>query len=172
LIVRALALERHGLQIVRPDADVCAPALNGRALTLWSDRARAAAEIRSWSAKDADQYPRFLDSFARIGGVLRAVLAMTPPSIDNPTSGDLLDVLRAGRQFRALGKTDAYRLIRWLPMAVADLAGECSRASRCARRWPPAGCSDRFSDRGPPAAPPSCCCSARRPDSRWRTAGR
>jgi phytoene dehydrogenase-like protein len=124
LIVRALALERHGLQIVRPDADVCAPTLNGRALTLWSDRARAAAEIRAWSAKDADQYPRFLDSFARIGGVLRAVLAMTPPSIDNPTSGDLLDVLRAGRQFRALGKTDAYRLIRWLPMAVADLAGE------------------------------------------------
>src|SRR4029077_9111699 len=43
LIVRALALERHGLQIVRPDADVCAPTLNGRALTLWSDRARAAA---------------------------------------------------------------------------------------------------------------------------------
>jgi phytoene dehydrogenase-like protein len=124
VIVRALALERHGLQMVRPDADVCAPTLNGRALTLWSDPARAAAGIRAWSTKDADQYPKFLESFARIGGVLGAVLGMTPPSIDNPTSGDLLGALRAGRQFRALGKTDAYRLIRWMPMAVADLAGE------------------------------------------------
>jgi len=124
LIIHALALERHGLQIVRPEVDVCAPALDGRALTLWSDPARASAEIRGWSAKDADQYPRFLDSFARISRVLRGVLGLMPPSIDAPTSGDLLEVFRTGRQFRALGKTDAYRLIRWLPMAVADLAGE------------------------------------------------
>ena len=123
-IVRALALERHGLHIIRPAADVCAPALDGRALTLWSDRARAAAEIRSWSAKDAERYPTFLESFARISGVLRAVLGSAPPSIDDPTAGDLIELLKTGRRFRALGKTDAYRLIRWMPMAVADLAGE------------------------------------------------
>jgi phytoene dehydrogenase-like protein len=123
-IVRTLALEKHSLQIVRGEADACAPTLGGRALTLWRDRGRAAEEIRGWSANDADQYPKFLDSFSRISGVLRTLLATAPPSIDEPSAGDLIELLKTGRQFRALGKADAYRLIRWLPMAVADLAGE------------------------------------------------
>src|SRR5262249_12850021 len=73
---------------------------------------------------DAGQYGRFLNSFAAIAGVLRAVIAAPPPSIDDPAAGDLLELLKTGRAFRALGKADAYRLIRWMPMAVADLAGE------------------------------------------------
>src|ERR1051325_6201949 len=40
-IVRALALERHGLQIVRPPASACAPTRDGRALVLWADAGRA-----------------------------------------------------------------------------------------------------------------------------------
>src|SRR2546427_2867138 len=39
-IVRALALERHGLQIVRPQAHACAPTRERRALVLWTDAAR------------------------------------------------------------------------------------------------------------------------------------
>jgi len=123
-IVRALGLERHGLQIVRPAAAVCAPTLDGRALTLWRDPARAAHDIRAWSAKDAEQYPKFLESFARIGRVVRTALESTPPSIDDPTAGDLIELLKTGRGFRALGRPDAYRLLRWMPMAVADLVGE------------------------------------------------
>src|SRR4029077_327333 len=40
------------------------------------------------------------------------------------TALDLLELLNTGRRFRALGKADAYRLLRWMPMAGADLAGE------------------------------------------------
>src|SRR5207247_2770723 len=92
-IVGALGLARHGLQIIRPAADVCAPTLDGRALTLWRDPACAAHEIRAWSAKDAERYPKFLDSFARIGRVIRAALGSTPPSIDDPTAADLIELL-------------------------------------------------------------------------------
>src|SRR5262249_27965789 len=122
-IVRALDLERHGLAILRPDADACAIA-DGRPLVLWRDSARAMESIRLFSSRDADGYPRFLDSFARISGVLRGVCDMMPPSIDDPGAADLFELLKAGRRFRALGKADAYRLLRWMPMAVADLAGE------------------------------------------------
>jgi phytoene dehydrogenase-like protein len=122
-IVRALDLERHGLEILRPDAVACAPA-DGRSLVLWRDTARAVESIRAFSTKDADAYPRFLDTFARICGVLRGVFDTPPPSIDDPGVGDLLELLKTGRRFRALGKADAYRLLRWMPMAVADLAGE------------------------------------------------
>ena len=123
-LVRSLGLEQHGLKIVRPAADACAPTLDGRALILWHDVARASTSIRAFSANDAEQYPRFLNSFAKISAVLRRVAASTPPSIDDPTAGDVLELLKAGRAFRALGKADAYRLLRWMPMAVADLAGE------------------------------------------------
>src|SRR5205814_10649290 len=42
----------------------------------------------------------------------------------DPNAADLFELLKTGRGFRALGKADAYRMIRWLPMAVADLVGE------------------------------------------------
>jgi phytoene dehydrogenase-like protein len=123
-IVRELALDRHGLTIVRPDADACAPGLDGRGLVLWRDAARAAREIQAFSAKDAEQYPRFLESFRKISGVLQAIASAPPPSIDDPGAGDVIEALKSARRFRALGKADAYRLLRWMPMAVADLAGE------------------------------------------------
>ena len=123
-IVRSLALDRHGLQIIRPEAHACAPTLDRRAVVLWSDPARAAAAIAPFSSRDAAQYPRFLESFARIASVLRAINASPPPSLDDPKAVDLVELLRTGRRFRALGKSDAYRLLRWMPMAVADLVAE------------------------------------------------
>lgn len=123
-IVGALELERHGLRIVRPQADVCAPTADGRTLVLWREAARASEDIRAFSGKDADQYPRFLTSMARISGVLRRLCESTPPSIDDPGAADLLALLTTGRAFRGLGKPDAYRLLRWMPMAAADLVGE------------------------------------------------
>ena len=49
---------------------------------------------------------------------------MTPPSLDEPAAGELWELLKTGRRFRALGKTDGFRLLRWMPMAVADLVAE------------------------------------------------
>jgi phytoene dehydrogenase-like protein len=123
-LVRSLGLEQHGLAIVRPVVDACAPTLDGRALILWSDRNRAAQEIRAFSPRDADRYAPFLESFARISGVVRGLCAVAPPDIDGPGAADIFDLLKTGRRFRTLGKVDAYRLLRWITMAVADLTGE------------------------------------------------
>jgi len=123
-LIRSLGLEQHGLRIVRTAADACAPTKDGRALILWHDPARASESIRAFSSKDAGQYPAFVKSFAKIAAVLRTVAGSTPPSIDDPTAADLIELLQTGRKFRGLGKADAYRLLRWMPMAVADLASE------------------------------------------------
>jgi phytoene dehydrogenase-like protein len=124
VIMRRLGLVRHGLRIVRSAVDACAPTLDDRALVLWHDTARAAEQIRAFSPKDAEQYPRFLTSVARISGVLRAIGASAPPSLDDPGGADLIRLLKTGRQFRALGRPDAYRMLRWMPMAAADLVSE------------------------------------------------
>jgi phytoene dehydrogenase-like protein len=120
-LVRRLDLERHGLEIVRPDAVGCAPTLDRPALTLWADAEQAARDIAGFSKQDAARYPEFLASLGAVNGVLRKLTTAPAPDIDYP---DLFELLTTGRRFRALGRTNAYRLLRWLPMPVADFAAE------------------------------------------------
>ncbi len=56
--------------------------------------------------------------------MLAPLLTMTPPSIDDPSMGEMWELLGIGRKFRALPRRDAFRLLRWGPMAVADLVSE------------------------------------------------
>ena len=123
-IVRDMQLEKHGLRLITPDVGVTALSPDGRALVLYTDVKRAANEIAKFSAKDAVKYPEFQQSLAKIGRVIADVLATAPPDIDHPSTGDLWGLLKTGRAVRNLGKKDMYRLLRWGPMAVADLAAE------------------------------------------------
>jgi phytoene dehydrogenase-like protein len=61
---------------------------------------------------------------SRIGGVIAEALKLPPPNIDSPSSSDLWGMLKTGRSLRRLGKKDMYRVLRWGPMAVADLVAE------------------------------------------------
>jgi phytoene dehydrogenase-like protein len=123
-VARDLQLERHGLATITPDVRLFAPAPDGRAIRLYADVGRTAKELAGLSAADAKSYPEFQKSFARIGRVLAPIMTMAPPSIDKPTAGDLWNLGKVGKNFRKLGKKDAYRMLRWGPMAVADLVAE------------------------------------------------
>ncbi len=123
-VARDLQLERHGLKFIRPEVQVFAPALDGRSLTIYEDAARTARELESLSERDARSYPKFCASFAAIGRVLAPLVAATPPAIDKPSANELWQLGKFGKSFRGLDRRDAYRLLRWGPMAVADLAAE------------------------------------------------
>jgi phytoene dehydrogenase-like protein len=123
-LVRALGLAQHGLQIVNGDALGCVPSIDGPAVTVWRDRARTQQELAKGSALDADRYPTFVASVSAVNGVLRRLTAAPAPSIDAPTAGDLVELLKTGRGFRRLSRKNAYSLLRWLPMPVADFADE------------------------------------------------
>ncbi len=123
-ILRDMQLEKHGLKLITPDVCVTALSPEGRALSLYQDVAKSAQQIAAFSQKDAVKYPEFQQSLGRIGKVISEALATTPPDIDHPTRGDLWSMLQTGRAIRKLGKKDMFRLLRWGPMAVADLASE------------------------------------------------
>jgi phytoene dehydrogenase-like protein len=113
------------LELVTPAVRVLALSDDGRSLCIYNnDTAATVKEIEKFSAKDAKSYPEFVESFSRIGRVLAPLLSMTPPSIDQPSKGDLWQLGKIGLAFRGLGKKDEYRLLRWGPMAVADLVAE------------------------------------------------
>ena len=119
-----MQLARHGLKLVTPDVAVTALSPDGRAMVLYNDAVRAAQEIGKFSAKDAERYPVFQQSLEKIGRVISDALKLAPPNIDDPSRGDLWAMLQTGRALRKLGKKDMYRLLRWGPMAVADLVAE------------------------------------------------
>ena len=123
-IVTDMQLARHGLKLVTPDIAVTALSPDGRALMLYNDVKRAAQEIGQFSAKDAERYPLLQQSLEKIGRVIGDALKLAPPNIDDPSRGDLWAMLQTGRALRKLGKRDMYHLLRWGPMAVADLVAE------------------------------------------------
>ncbi len=123
-IAKDLGLQRHGVEMVTPEVRVLALTPDGRSLCIYNDTARSVKEIEKFSEKDAKSYPEFERSFSRIGHVLSPLLTMTPPAIDKPAPSELWNLGKLGLSFRGLGKPDAYRLLRWGPMAVADLVAE------------------------------------------------
>jgi phytoene dehydrogenase-like protein len=123
-ILRDMQLEKHGLRLITPEVCVTALSPDGRALSLYQAADSSAQQIAGFSRKDAAKYPEFQQSLGKIGKVIGEALATTPPDIDNPSRGDLWSMLQTGRAIRKLGKKDMFRLLRWGPMAVADLASE------------------------------------------------
>ncbi len=123
-IVRDMQLEQHGLRLTTPDVSTVSLLPDGRALVLYSDAKKAALEIAQWSQKDAASYTDFGTALGKIGKVIGEALVLTPPNIDSPNSGDLWGMLKTGRSIRNLGKKDLYRVLRWGPMAAADLVAE------------------------------------------------
>ncbi|MFB3921376.1 MAG: phytoene desaturase family protein [Terriglobia bacterium] len=123
-IVRDMQLDGHGLEVIQPEVRVFAPSPDGRALVLYDDLAKSSRAIAKFSANDAEKFSEFAHVLGRLAQVLSRVLSQTPPSIDEPSRGDLWHMVKAGKALRGLGKKDMFRLLRWGPMAVADLAGE------------------------------------------------
>ena len=123
-IARDMQLEKHGLRFITPETCVTALSPDGRALSLHQDQNKSAQSIAAFSQKDATKYAAFAKSLSQISKVIAEALATTPPDIDHPSSGDLWSMLKTGRALRSLGKRDLYRVLRWGPMAVADLVAE------------------------------------------------
>jgi phytoene dehydrogenase-like protein len=125
-IMRDMRLESHGLKTARPKDGLrlFAPDPNGRALFIYDDAKKSSESIAALSKKDAEQFPEFQRVLAKLGKVTSPLMAMTPPSVDSPSGSDVINVLKAGKAIRGLGKHDLYRLLRWGPMAIADFVAE------------------------------------------------
>lgn len=123
-IIKDLQLERHGLEFIKPEVQVCALNLNGPSILIYEDAKRTANELAAASAKDAQRFAEFAAAFERIGRALRPLVTMTPPNLDAPSKGELWGLGKLGWAVHGLGKRDEYRLLRYGPMAVADLAAE------------------------------------------------
>ena len=137
-LIEALDLSNRGLTFVESEPRLFAPSLDGPGIALWGDAGRTAFEMRTSAPADANRYPEFHRSLTAISSLLGRLLSMTPPDIDRRVTTGMLPLAGLAMGFRGLGREDAYRLLRFGPMAVADFASEwftsdLMRAIVCAR---------------------------------------
>ena len=123
-VVEDLQLYLHGLSFSESPIQVSSLSPDGRPLVIYEDAQRTAAGLRAWSAKDAERWGSFQTTMQRLGALLGSLFMHTPPSVDSPSARDVFALMHTLGDFRSLPKDDQWRLLRWGPMAVADLVAE------------------------------------------------
>src|SRR5207244_4451772 len=122
-IVEDLNLAARGVQFIQPDPAVVALG-DGRTLPIGRDIQKTQKAIASFSPKDADTYPRFIEFLSQFAGALDPVLAMTPPSLPSPTWGEGLSLFRRALRLRRLGKRAMQQMLRLPPIPIRDFLNE------------------------------------------------
>jgi phytoene dehydrogenase-like protein len=123
-VIRALHLDRAGLEFRLPDPALTALGHGGKTIIFHRDPVLTAGSIHRVVSGDAVRWAEFLKVTQRIAGLASKISREPPPSVDDLTAREWWSLFKVGRRARALGRRDLARLVRWLPMSVADLVAE------------------------------------------------
>lgn len=80
-IVEDMQLGRFGLKFVKPNPTVVSPFPDGRIFTAWREQERTAAELRRFSAHDAEAYYEFFKYLEWFARRLKISLFRAPPGL-------------------------------------------------------------------------------------------
>jgi phytoene dehydrogenase-like protein len=122
-VARDMGLASLGVEVLQPPIASLTPG-EGRAVVLARDPGLSSRYLTALSERDAARYADFQLAVGQAGALIGELLDQVPPSLDRPVPSEAWALLKTGRRFRALGRPAAYRLLRWGPMAVADLAAD------------------------------------------------
>ncbi len=103
-IVRELDLARHGYEVLPRNPSSFTPFPDGRSLLMGPDREATRREVAKFSARDAEQLPRYEAMLERIAAAIEPALDETPPDPFSGRLGDLVRTFLAGRRLLRLGK--------------------------------------------------------------------
>jgi len=122
-VVEDLNLVARGVQFIQPDPEVVALG-EERALRIWRDVRKTREGLASFSAKDAEVYPRVVEFLQQFAAALDPILAMTPPSLPSPSLGEQTSLFRRALRLRRLGKPVMQQMLRLPPMSIRDFLNE------------------------------------------------
>src|SRR5204863_9964442 len=121
-IVRVLKLHERGFAVLERNPSSFAPFPDGRSLLMGPDRAMTLQEIARFSARDAENYPKYEAMLERVADVIEPTLVMTPPNALHPGLGDLWKLFQLGRSFQKLGAgmTEAIEILTGPARTILD----------------------------------------------------
>ena len=123
-VARDMKLDSRELEVDKPPVRVLALDATGEALRIYDDAQETAGELSRRSKHDGQKYLEFQRTFEHLGRAIAPLLSMTPPDVEHPAINDYVGLAKLGLKFRRLAKKDAYSLLRYVPMPVADLTQE------------------------------------------------
>jgi phytoene dehydrogenase-like protein len=119
-IVRDLDLEKFGYAVYPKDPVFFSPFPDGSYLMMYSDLARTCAEIRKFSAHDAEAYPKYERYVDRLARFIEPLLLETPPNLGGKSFHDVLTLARLGNRVRKMPQWELEGHIRILSQSVKD----------------------------------------------------
>jgi phytoene dehydrogenase-like protein len=102
-IIRDLKLAEHGFAVLERNPSSFTPFPDGRHLFLGPDGAMNRREIAKFSARDAENYPKYEAMLERVADVIEPTLLMRPPNLLKPGLRDLWRLFWLGRAFQRMG---------------------------------------------------------------------
>ena len=122
--LKRLKFDKQGLQLITPDPAMTSLGPAGEVIAFHRDPVFTAESINRLAPPDAGRWREFLDTMQRLAAVFRDLNRHPAPPIDDPSRTDVWRLFNTGRRARALGKKNLSRLMRYVPMAVADITSE------------------------------------------------
>jgi phytoene dehydrogenase-like protein len=102
-IIRDLRLEEHGFIQLERNPSSFSPFHDGRHLFLGPDKEMNRREIAKFSARDAENYPKYEAMLERVADVVEPTLMQRPPNLLRPGLRDLWRLFQLGRSFQKMG---------------------------------------------------------------------
>jgi phytoene dehydrogenase-like protein len=102
-IIQELRLAEHGFTLLERLPSSFTPFPDGRYLLMGGDRALTLREIAKFSARDAENYPKYEAMLERVADVIEPTLVQRPANLLHPGLGDMWNLFKLGRSFQKLG---------------------------------------------------------------------
>jgi phytoene dehydrogenase-like protein len=119
-IIRDLDLAAHGLRMVPCDPGLLVPFPDGQVVPWWADHARAVAEFRKLSPRDADTFVRVDEQLKKLARYLQPFFLEPPPDPSLRGAGGLMELLRVGNRFRGMQGDEVAQLVSFLTGSLGD----------------------------------------------------
>lgn len=120
-IIRDLELKRHGFQMIPRNPSSFTPLPDGRYLLMGPDRDMTLREIAKFSAKDAENFPRYEEMLTRVADFLEPLLLQTPPNPFSWRARNLWKTFQIVQRFQRLGVPGANEAVEILVGAARPI---------------------------------------------------
>ncbi len=123
-IAKDLWLDTQGVKLVKATARLTSIAADGRALTLWADSEKTAADLRPVVRTDGAAYGRLDRDLRALAKFAARIAAVAPPDVERLRPSDLRNALGLWIGYRSLGGRLAHDFLRVLPMPATDIVSD------------------------------------------------
>ncbi len=120
-VIADLNLRSHGLEITERKVNNYLPLPDGDGFVAWPDFERLANEVARFSPADVMALETFHQKLDSILPVIKEIMVMTPPRLDEGGLGDLIPLLRLSRTFRGLDGSQKRFLLKLFSLSAGEI---------------------------------------------------